>query len=109
MVHLPDLLVEWNDELPIGSAVAGYRNEARYGVLGKDRRTRGDQQGSPHRGSPAGGAFIAAGKGIRPGRMDRPVSLMDLAPTFTSCSGSAARRRRPADSGNPRGSLTPNA
>ncbi|MCZ6674993.1 MAG: alkaline phosphatase family protein [Verrucomicrobia bacterium] len=74
--YLPDLLVEWNNEAPvyaIGSAKTGeIRGEYRY------RRT-GDHN--------PGGLFIAAGPSIKQGRLDRTVSVMDIAPTITNLLG----------------------
>ena len=80
---LPDLLVEWTDEVPVGSAhLAG-------GVGATIRAT------SPHIGTIQGsnefgrsgenrrdGWFVAAVPGRTPGQRDEPVSLLDFAPTL---------------------------
>jgi predicted AlkP superfamily phosphohydrolase/phosphomutase len=86
--HLPDLLVEWNDEKLLGSLGVGDVKNSRlrmgsekigivegvntYGRTGDHRRE---------------GFFIAVGPGINAGHMDRIVSIMDFAPTFTNLFG----------------------
>jgi predicted AlkP superfamily phosphohydrolase/phosphomutase len=88
LMNLPDLLVDWDDKKPVGSA--GTKNpkgskiriaSEKIGVVeGINTYCRtGD-----HRPE---GLFIAMGRGIRSGHMNRPVSLMDLAPTFTQLFG----------------------
>lgn len=80
---LPDLLVAWSEDAPIGSATVGSGGGAtvrlgseRVGELvGTNRYCRtGD-----HRPE---GLFIAAGPGIGPSRISRKVSVMDFAPTL---------------------------
>ncbi len=86
--HLPDLLIEWNDEVPIGSAVAGIPKRSTIRVTsGKIGIVEGINWGCRTGDHRPEGLFIASGKGIRPGRMDRTVSLMDFAPTFTQLLG----------------------
>jgi hypothetical protein len=86
--HLPDILVEWYDEKPLGSVVT--RNTG-----GNKVRLASDKIGivegvntycrtGDHRPE---GIFIAFGPGIRPGSLKRTVSIMDFAPTFTSLLG----------------------
>ena len=86
--ELPDLVVDWDDAVPTGSvhhaggAAARVRlTSPKIGVVeaSNDYTRTGD-----HR---IGGMFVAAGGGIRPGRMEREVSIMDLAPTFTAMVG----------------------
>lgn len=80
--ELPDLLIEWNDAVPTGSTqVAGgvaarvrassprigvVEGENSYGRTGEHRRE---------------GLFIAKGRGLHPGRLERDVSILDFAPT----------------------------
>lgn len=83
LAALPDLLVEWSDDAPTGSlAHAGGRAAAiratspRLGVVeGANAYGRTGE----HRPE---GFFVARGPGIRPGRLDAAVSVLDLAPTF---------------------------
>jgi len=86
--HLPDLLVEWSDDRPLGSATVGTGQGAsvrlasgRIGTIeGINRYCRtGD-----HR---RGGLFVAAGPGLDPGRMADVVSVMDFAPTLARVLG----------------------
>lgn len=81
---LPDLLVEWNPEVPLGTARAGKPGSGTVrigsdtiGVIeGENRYCRTGE----HRPE---GMFVAMGGGIEPGRMKRAVSIMDFAPTIT--------------------------
>ncbi|HEX2483855.1 MAG TPA: alkaline phosphatase family protein [Myxococcota bacterium] len=80
---LPDLLVEWSDDAPLGSsALANGRAAAvravspRLGVL--ESVNAYDRTGE-HRSE---GFFVARGPGIAPGRLARVVSTLDLAPSF---------------------------
>jgi len=81
--HLPDLLVAWSDETPIGTSTVGRGTGAtlrlgseRIGVVeGTNRYCRtGD-----HRPE---GLFVAVGPGVAPGRVRRTVSVMDFGPTL---------------------------
>lgn len=90
--QLPDLVVEWNPELALGTTVAGRGEGAlvrafspRVGLLeGVNTYCRtGDHQ--------LGGMFIARGPGLLPGRLDRVVSDLDLAPTFARVMGCEMR------------------
>jgi predicted AlkP superfamily phosphohydrolase/phosphomutase len=85
---LPDLLVEWSDEQPVGSAVVG-------GGAGATVRASSPKTGTiegvnrygrtgDHRPE---GLFLASGPGVRPGRLGRPLSILDLAPTLTRLFG----------------------
>jgi predicted AlkP superfamily phosphohydrolase/phosphomutase len=82
---LPDLLVAWSEDAPVGSAIVGSGAGAtvrlgseRVGELvGTNRYGRtGDHQPE--------GLFVAAGPGIGPGRLSRTVSVMDFAPTLAA-------------------------
>jgi predicted AlkP superfamily phosphohydrolase/phosphomutase len=80
---LPDLLVEWNDDAPIGcSALANGRGAALRATspaLGVLEAENGYARTGEHT---AGGFFVARGPGIEPGRLERVVSTLDLAPSF---------------------------
>ena len=86
--HLPDLLVEWNDEKRLGSLGVGDVKNSRLRLVSEKIGTvegvntycrTGD-----HRPE---GFFIAIGPGIMAGHMGRIVSIMDFAPTFTNLFG----------------------
>jgi predicted AlkP superfamily phosphohydrolase/phosphomutase len=86
--RLPDLLVEWNPDLPLGTAAAGKPGSGRVrigsdtiGVIeGENRYCRTGE----HRPE---GTFVAVGGGIKPGKVTRTVSVMDFAPTITGMLG----------------------
>jgi predicted AlkP superfamily phosphohydrolase/phosphomutase len=82
---LPDLLVAWSEEEPIGSATVGSGagstvrlGSARVGeLIGTNRYCRtGD-----HRPE---GLFVAVGPGIVGGRLSHAVSVLDFAPTLAA-------------------------
>ncbi len=82
---LPDILVAWSDQEPLGSAVVsdGAGATVRLGsdrigeVVGINRYCRtGDHE--PR------GLFVAVGPGITPGHLPRAVSIMDFASTFAA-------------------------
>lgn len=79
---LPDLLVEWRDDDPLGSSALGPagsgRVRARSKALGVVEGVNDYARTGEHRRD---GWLVAAGHGIVPGRIDRPVSVLDLAPT----------------------------
>jgi len=85
---LPDLLVEWNPEVVLGTATAGRPGTGRIrigsdkiGVIeGENRYCRTGE----HRPE---GFFVAVGGGIKPGRVERTVSIVDFAPTITAMLG----------------------
>ena len=87
---LPDLLVEWDDVTPVGSSVVGRSVDATVsGVSPRIGRVTGTNhfgRTGEHRPE---GLFIAAGPGIRPTRLERPVSILDFAPTFATIFGVA--------------------
>jgi len=86
--HLPDLLVEWSDKKYLGTTGSG--NPAGSTIRLTSEKT-GVIEGvnsycrtGDHRPE---GLFIALGGGIKAGRLDRTVSLMDFAPTFAALQG----------------------
>src|SRR5262249_40649304 len=87
---LPDLLVEWDDVTPLGNSLVGGGVSATVcGVSPKAGRVTGTNdfgRTGEHRPE---GLFIAAGPGIRPGRLERSVSILDFAPTFATIFGVA--------------------
>ncbi len=88
--HLPDLLVEWNDEKMVGAADTG-NPDGSVLRLGSDKigiveGTNTYCRTGDHRPE---GLFVARGRGIGPGRLERTVSIMDFAPTFTGLLGVA--------------------
>jgi predicted AlkP superfamily phosphohydrolase/phosphomutase len=86
--RLPDLLVEWSDEKPLGSATCGNPGGSRLrlrsdklGVIeGVNHYCRtGDHR--PH------GLFMAFGPGIEQGKLNGTICITDFAPTFTQLLG----------------------
>ena len=71
--HLPDLLVEWNQEDPIPAVFSD--------KIGKIPVNFRHPRTGHHR---PGGMFIVLGPSIKPGFLNRTVSIMDFAPTFAS-------------------------
>ena len=86
--HLPDLLVEWRDDKPVGNTVTKNLDESRIRLasnkIGVVEGVNTYCRTGDHRPE---GIFIALGPGIRPGRLEKTVSIMDFAPTFTSLLG----------------------
>jgi predicted AlkP superfamily phosphohydrolase/phosphomutase len=85
---LPDVLVEWHDESPVGSTLLA---EGRGSVIrvsspkiGTVETVNGYGRTGEHRSD---GLLIAAGPGITPGERDSPLSLLDVAPTITASLG----------------------
>jgi predicted AlkP superfamily phosphohydrolase/phosphomutase len=83
MDHLPDLLVEWNEDIVIGSKAlnppASYRLRVGSNQIGTIEGEYTYCRTGDHRPQ---GLVIVAGPGIPPGVMQREISLMDFAPTF---------------------------
>lgn len=100
---LPDLLVEWDDGTAIGSARLAGGNAAtvratspKIGLIeGTNRYARTGE----HRPE---GFFVAHGAGIGQGRLNRPVSVLDFAPTVCARLGVPL----PPCEGEPIGELT---
>jgi predicted AlkP superfamily phosphohydrolase/phosphomutase len=100
--HLPDLLVEWSDERPLGSTTVGDGKGAtvrvtspRIGIL---EGTNGYCRTGDHRRE---GLFVAVGPTLAAGRLPDSVSIMDFAPTFARLLGVEV----PAAAGQPIPSL----
>jgi len=88
--HLPDLIVEWNDDVATGSTNvsggAGACVRLRSPRIGTIEGANDYGRTGEHR---PGGILMAAGTGIRTGRLEREVSLLDLAPTLSALLGVA--------------------
>jgi predicted AlkP superfamily phosphohydrolase/phosphomutase len=86
--HLPDLLVEWNDDRILGSSAVGDFNGSRLRLasekLGVLEGINTYVRTGDHRPE---GLFTALGPGIQSGNLARTVSIMDFAPTFTELLG----------------------
>jgi hypothetical protein len=81
--ELPDLLVEWDDTRPIGSALlAGGKAATVRAISPKIGQIEGTNRYGRTGEHRAEGFFVASGAQIRPGRLDRAVSVMDFAPSF---------------------------
>ena len=85
---LPDLLVEWSDEVATGSAnIAGgigARVRASSAAIGVVEGVNDFGRTGEHR---PGGWFVAAAPGIAPGALAYAPALTDLAPTFAAMLG----------------------
>jgi predicted AlkP superfamily phosphohydrolase/phosphomutase len=96
--HLPDLLVEWNDEKLLGSLGVGDVKNSRLRMgsekIGIVEGVNTYCRTGDHRPE---GLFIACGPGINSGRVERTVSIMDFAPTFANLFGV----KMPDTDGNP--------
>lgn len=88
LAELPDLLVEYNDAIPVGSSKVADGLNAKLCVWSKKigilEGTNSYGRTGDHR--PQGFA-VAAGPGISPGSFSRSVSVLDLAPTWTRMLG----------------------
>ncbi len=86
--HLPDLLVEWSEEVRVGSKAvrddASCRIQVTSGKIGMVEGEYTYCRTGDHR---PGGLFAVAGPGIPPGRLERTVSIMDFAPTLLNWFG----------------------
>jgi len=82
--YLPDLLIEWNDDKSLGGNPRGSTIRVGSDKIGVVEGVYGGRRTGDHR---ADGMFVAMGPGIKPGRMERVVSIMDFAPTFTHLLG----------------------
>lgn len=82
---LPDLLVEWSDEVPTGSTIVGDGAAAHVRVhspvFGSLEGRNDYCRTGDHRPR---GWFVAAGGGIAPGRLEREISVLDIAPTIAA-------------------------
>ncbi len=86
--HLPDLLVEWNEEKVVGSKILNADASCRMQLTSeKIGIVEGEYtycRTGDHRPE---GLFVVVGPGISPGTIGRTVSIMDFAPTFLHLSG----------------------
>jgi predicted AlkP superfamily phosphohydrolase/phosphomutase len=85
---LPDLLVEYNESIPVGSTrLANGRDatvRARSPKIGIIEGANSYGRTGEHRSE---GLLIATGPDIRPGTIERPISVLDLAPTWSQSLG----------------------
>lgn len=85
---LPDLLVEWSDDVPTGSTIVGdgaaARVRIRSPVFGSLEGRNDYCRTGDHRPR---GWFVAAGEGIAHTRLEREVSVLDVAPTIAALLG----------------------
>ena len=83
LAQLPDLLVEWSDEVATGSTLlAGGRGAAvrlRSRQIGVVEGRNDYGRTGEHRPD---GLVVLAGPGIAPGRLAAPASVLDIAPTI---------------------------
>jgi predicted AlkP superfamily phosphohydrolase/phosphomutase len=81
--HLPDILIEWNDERPLGSNALeiseGSTLRLTSDSLGTIEGTNNYCRTGDHRPE---GIFAIMGPGIKSRRLNRTVSIMDFAPTI---------------------------
>jgi predicted AlkP superfamily phosphohydrolase/phosphomutase len=86
--HLPDLLVEWNEDILIGSKGVSDDKSCRLRLTSeKIGMVEGEYtycRTGDHRPE---GLFIMFGPGINPGVIGRTISIMDFAPTFLNLFG----------------------
>ncbi len=85
---LPDLLVEWNGDVPTGTlAHAGGRGATVRATSAKIGAVEGaNSYGRTGEHVPTG-TFVFAGPGVPPTRREEPVSLMDFHPTICALLG----------------------
>jgi predicted AlkP superfamily phosphohydrolase/phosphomutase len=86
--HLPDLLVEWNEDILIGSKGVSDDKSCRLRLTSeKIGMVEGEYtycRTGDHRPE---GLLITFGPGIHPGVIGRTISIMDFAPTFLNLFG----------------------
>lgn len=86
--HLPDLLIEWNDEILLGSLGISDGKGSRLRMvsekIGVVEGANTYCRTGEHRPE---GLLIAVGPGIKAGRIERTVSILDFAPTFSDIFG----------------------
>lgn len=85
---LPDLIVEWNDAIPVGSAHIAHGRAANI-VMESAKLARVQRQNTygrtgEHR---LEGLFVAVGPHVPAAQLARSVSVLDFAPTFCSALG----------------------
>lgn len=74
--QLPDLIVQWETGFPVRSA--------RSNKIGQIASPSSSVRSGGHRPL---GQFIASGPGIKPGRLNRTIDVMDFAPTLAALLG----------------------
>jgi predicted AlkP superfamily phosphohydrolase/phosphomutase len=85
---LPDLLVEWNGDLPIGTlAHAGGRGATVRATSAKIGAITGTNTWGRTGEHVPTGTFIFAGSGVPATRLEAPVSLLDFHPTLCALMG----------------------
>jgi hypothetical protein len=88
LASLPDLLIEWEPEPPMGTAAAGDGTAATWRAhspaIGLVEKANAYCRTGEHR---IDGLMIACGASVTPGRLERTVSILDLAPTFARMLG----------------------
>ena len=90
IAHLPDLLVEWNKDIRIGSKTVRDDASCQVQVISdKIGLVDGEYTYCRTGGHRPEGLFAVLGAGIRPGTVGRTVSIMDFAPTFLDWFGLA--------------------
>jgi predicted AlkP superfamily phosphohydrolase/phosphomutase len=88
--HMPDLLVEWNQSLCIGSKALRDDESCRVFATSPKIGTVEAENSWVRTGNHRpGGFFAVTGAGIPCGALGRTVSIMDLAPTFLQWFGVA--------------------
>lgn len=89
---LPDLVVAWNQENLLGTTNAGGGKGARVTLTSpKIGTVEGVNTYCRTGDHPLGGMFAVRGPGIAPGKLDRVVPNLDLAPTFARMMGCEMR------------------
>jgi len=82
--HLPDLLVEWNSDMPLGTAVVGKPGTGKLRLHSPEiGLVEGENLYCRTGDHLPDGFFVAVGGGIQAGVLAHPVSIMDFAPTVS--------------------------
>lgn len=88
LAELPDLLVEWNDQILVGSRMHGNHPSSHVRLVSDKVGTiEGDYSYCRTGDHRPGGLFAITGPDITPNALDRTVSLLDFAPTFLRWAG----------------------
>ncbi|HVT39645.1 MAG TPA: alkaline phosphatase family protein [Gemmatimonadaceae bacterium] len=86
--RLPDLLVDWSDEVPSGSTELaggiGATVRVRSSAVGVVEGANDFGRSGEHR---RGGLLVVAGPGVRAGQLNRVISILDIAPTLAAALG----------------------
>jgi predicted AlkP superfamily phosphohydrolase/phosphomutase len=85
---LPDLLVDWSDAVPTGSTAlaggSGASVRAHSPAIGVMEGANDFGRTGEHRPE---GLLVVAGSGVRPGPLNRVISILDIAPTLANMFG----------------------